>query len=189
MKKSTILVLVFTLVFGVSSLMMASEIQPDVCEPVCGPMSGELNITAKVPVYGEVNMPNKSVHLEFLCGKDNESKMGSAEFTIRSNAYMNVTAGLDALRYTIGNEVNRISTKAEIKEKKTSRWGGVSWEDFITVETKDFKSIGKNMPGTTGSGKGLRNYKVDITGKLGQIEDQAAGLYKGNLKITLAARP
>lgn len=189
MKKSMVFVLVLSLVLGASSLIMASGFEADRCGPGCGPMAGDLCITARVPVYGEVDLPNTCLHLEFPCGKDNELKKGTAQFSIRSNAYMHVTAGLSALNYVIDGEVNKIKTTADIKEKQIGFWNTVSWNDFIKVETKSFKSVGKNMPGVNGSGKGVRNYKVDITGQLGRIEEQAAGFYNGNLKITLAARP
>lgn len=205
MKRLFVLVLALVLMVGISSAVSAMEIEPlgrgggwpggpknpPQPDPVVTLDEAIICIEAENPLYGSIEgLPGVCIPLGEFEGTKNASLSGDVEFSIKSNAFLKVTLDLDKpLTHTqYANE--ELSTHVRMRQRVGSnftnrlsvfhQWGnqGNKASDSYTMA---------DLVGGQASGRGIRNYRFDIQGQLGDVHEQAAGTYKASVIVTLAA--
>lgn len=194
MRKLMMFVLVLALVFSLSSVMFAEDVdavpnhgggKPKPQIPEC--RIGTVDIKAKVPFYASVEVSKGNLQFNFNEGcydEQNATLSDNVKFTIKTNWQANVEGKLEGLKHTkrgIDDEIQTTATIRRIQGKgKPYNW--------MTLSSKGSKTLTKDLPGTgLAGGRGTRNFDATIEAKLGELEDQAMGEYKGKLTLTVLA--
>ena len=194
MRKLMMFVLVLALVFSLSSVMFAEDVdavpnhgggKPKPQIPEC--RIGTVDIKAKVPFYASVEVSKGNLQFNFNEGcydEQNATLSDNVKFTIKTNWQANVEGKLEGLKHTkrgIDDEIQTTATIRRIQRKGTPN-------NWMTLSSKGSKTLTKGLPGTgLAGGRGTRNFDATIEAKLGELEDQAMGEYKGKLTLTVLA--
>jgi hypothetical protein len=194
MRKLMMFVLVLALVFSLSSVMFAEDVdavpnhgggKPKPQIPEC--RIGTVDIKAKVPFYASVEVSKGNLQFNFNEGcydEQNATLSDNVKFTIKTNWQANVEGKLEGLKHTkrgIDDEIQTTATIRRIQRKGTPN-------NWMTLSSKGSKTLTKDLPGTgLAGGRGTRNFDATIEAKLGELEDQAMGEYKGKLTLTVLA--
>lgn len=194
MRKLMMFVLVLALVFSLSSVMFAEDVdavpnhgggKPKPQIPEC--RIGTVDIKAKVPFYASVEVSKGNLQFNFNEGcydEQNATLSDNVKFTIKTNWQANVEGKLEGLKHTkrgIDDEIQTTATIRRIQGKGTPN-------NWMTLSSKGSKTLTKDLPGTgLAGGRGTRNFDATIEAKLGELEDQAMGEYKGKLTLTVLA--
>ena len=194
MRKLMMFVLVLALVFSLSSVMFAEDVdavpnhgggKPKPQIPEC--RIGTVDIKAKVPFYASVEVSKGNLQFNFNEGcydEQNATLSDNVKFTIKTNWQANVEGKLEGLKHTkrgIDDEIQTTATIRRIQRKGTPN-------NWMTLSSKGSKTLTKYLPGTgLAGGRGTRNFDATIEAKLGELEDQAMGEYKGKLTLTVLA--
>lgn len=194
MRKLMMFVLVLALVFSLSSVMFAEDVdavpnhgggKPKPQIPEC--RIGTVDIKAKVPFYASVEVSKGNLQFNFNEGcydEQNATLSDNVKFTIKTNWQANVEGKLEGLKHTkrgIDDEIQTTATIRRIQRKGTPN-------NWMTLSSKGSKTLTKGLPGTGhASGRGTRNFDATIEAKLGKLDEQAMGEYKGKLTLTVLA--
>lgn len=186
MKKFLMLMLVLTLVFGFSSVMMAEDDMELSWGPKPNPScTKNLEISAYVPFYASIDLP-ASLKLDFTdktCLGDGQHPSQSVDLTVRTNGWAQLTGKLQPLTFTYGSgsnkEVNILPTTVWINQKQ----GNASFMTLVGASEGT-----KDLPSTNKSGKGKNEYTVKVQADLDLVEKYATGTYNGKLTITVAQK-
>ncbi|NLJ81136.1 MAG: hypothetical protein GX335_08940 [Firmicutes bacterium] len=180
MKRFSMLALVLVLILGFSSVMFA-------CGPAnpnpCLPQQEKFTVVAWNPLQGVIEGLGGEVAKTFPCGDETEIE-AIAPFSVRSNGFLRIELELNpftSLTFTQSG-MPKIMTTAKLLQGTA---------EHISVSSNNSKVSGSHdmveHAGFLPSGRGVRNYKLVVNGKLGNIEDQAYGDYKAVVTVTLAA--
>ena len=194
MRKLMMFVLVLALVFSLSSVMFAEDVdavpnhgggKPKPQIPEC--RIGTVDIKAKVPFYASVEVSKGKLHFNFNEGcydEQNATLSDNVKFTIKTNWQANVEGKLEGLKHTKRGIDDEIQTTATIRRIQ----GKGKPDNWMTLSSKGSKTLTKDLPGTGhASGRGTRNFDATIEAKLGKLDEQAMGEYKGKLTLTVLA--
>ena len=201
MKRLSMFVLALTLVFSLGSVIMAQEVDPlgrggggGNWPPATPTIFDEIEfcVEAENPLYGEIEgMPTVCTPLGAFSGEQGSLLSGDFDFSIKSNGFLKVTLNLeDPFTHVTYND--QLPTHAQMQQK-----GGSQWNPTLTNRATVYHQWPGNkynesytmadLVGGQASGRGIRNYLLAIQGKLGDIHEQAAGIYKAKVTVTLAA--
>ena len=195
MRKLMMFVLVLALVFSLSSVMFAEDVdavpnhgggKPKPQIPEC--RIGTVDIKAKVPFYASVEVSKGKLQFNFKEGcydEQNATLSDDVTFTIKTNWQANVEGKLEGLKHTEHGINDEIQTTAAIRHNQGKGKPKPLW---MTLSSKGSKTLTKDLPGTGhASGRGTRNFDATIEAKLGKLDEQAMGEYKGKLTLTVLA--
>ena len=194
MRKLMMFVLVLALVFSLSSVMFAEDVdavpnhgggKPKPQIPEC--RIGTVDIKAKVPFYASVEVSKGNLQFNFNEGcydEQNATLSDNVKFTIKTNWQANVEGKLEGLKHTKRGIDDEIQTTATIRRIQ----GKGKPDNWMTLSSEGSKPLTKDLPGTGhASGRGTRNFDATIEAKLGKLDEQAMGEYKGKLTLTVLA--
>ena len=169
MRKLMMFVLVLALVFSLSSVMFAEDVdavpnhgggKPKPQIPEC--RFGTVDIKAKVPFYASVEASKGNLQFNFNEGcydEQNATLSDNVKFTIKTNWQANVEGKLEGLKHTkrgIDDEVQTTATIRRIQRKGTPNY-------WMTLSSKGSKTLTKDLPGTgLAGGRGTRNFDATI---------------------------
>lgn len=195
MKKILMLVLMLTLVFGFSSVMMAQETTaadpyghgcgPDPIPSPCLPREKAIDVTVTNPLQGVIELLKDTDLGIFPCG-DNQKLDGDINFKIRSNGYLKVTLDLQQqFQSPVGN--HKLPTRATVKKPSgynpTILTTSKQWPGLTDKSQHSFTMTSQNSGSTPNA---ARDYILNVAGQTGVIEAQPAGKYTAKVKITVS---
>ncbi len=165
MKRLIILGLVGLLVMGLSG--MAFALQGNTSETV----QSEATVGPYASIIGLGNIPEL-----FFVGEPGEHQAETTPFTIKSNTALDFT--IDGSALTHEEEDIEIWTRI-----------GLRTEDNSHIFARDFGPGGQwQGPGTFTNlqGWGMENYRMRVYAQLGDIHEQPAGKYYGEVIVTIS---
>lgn len=200
MKKLTVLVLVLALVFSVGSISMAKGGRPGHggpghdnggCHPGDDPVviinEEEFCVIVDNPLYGEIEgLPDTSegcVDLgSFEAGA--YSEIGRVfPFAIKSNGFLKVSLGLDPFTHTTAGWEDQLATNVLLTQGTTKRAQAYyEWQ----INNLPNSYVMADTPLGHPSGRGVRQYDLNVRGKLADIHEQAHGQYRAVVTVTLS---
>jgi len=190
MKKFTMLFFVLALVLSLGSVIMAEE-APEF-ETEGWPRyinTQEICVKAKNPLYGEITgLPctPPCVDIGRFTGKENSTVGKDFSFSIKSNGFLKVGLRLDQpFTHMTPGWNDKLATQVVVSQGNARRLG--VHHDWAFYPTLPSTYTMVDNPLGHPSGRGVRDYTLNIKGKLADIHEQAQGDYKAVVTITLAA--
>ncbi len=184
MKRYTVLFFVLVTLLAVSGVSLANDLSWWPCFYDEGPIpvKGYLGVLGTVGEYASIKVCPAPVSLEWS-GKGYETQWAIADLEIKSNTAIQLGVEFAALRQGFYS----IPTTVALKPSESFFWPTFGWsgtnDGSWSTPTTSF-TIGNWWLPLQGVAK--KNYDVWVSGTLGDIQDQAAGLYGTVVVFTVA---
>lgn len=174
MKKLSVFVLVLVTVLAISSMAFAGNLNGDASEDVAR-KNGKITVNGYVGPYAAFFFEDTELKLEWV-GRENEIQSASTTFQTKTNTNIRVRYEITPLRHVTDNYGIQTTLKMNYEENGSKG---------LIIST-----VGPNSGtarGSIGTQKiGVRNWTLDVSGKLGQeIYNQAEGDYKTEVILTI----